>query len=115
MFFFNPQDISEKGRFGTAFHLTVNYDAFPTIREEPNIFVHYSVVDAMLDQFSVDELVGRNEAFDSYAYAIQGVCRFKEEELKLIQPYLGYCPLEVIRQTLIHTTQLAKAIVQAPL
>ncbi len=110
MFFFDPQDISEKGRFGKAFHLTINYDAFSTNREEPNIFVRDSVVDAMLDQFSVDELLGKNEAFDSYAYAIRAVHRFKEEELELIQPYLGYRPLEVIRQTLIHTTQLARPL-----
>jgi hypothetical protein len=72
-------------------------------------------VDEMLDRFTAEELVGRNESFDSDAYAIRAVHRFKAEELELIQPYLGYQPLEVIRQTLLHTTQLAKAIVHAPL
>jgi hypothetical protein len=39
MFFFDPDDISEKGRFGRAFHLTLNFNTFPTTREEPRIFV----------------------------------------------------------------------------
>jgi hypothetical protein len=39
MFFFDPGDITEKGKFGKAFHLTLNYDAFLNKSEEKHIFV----------------------------------------------------------------------------
>jgi hypothetical protein len=48
-------------------------------------------------------------------YASRAVHRCKEEDLELIQPYLGFRRLEVVRQTLLHTTQLAKPIIHAPL
>jgi hypothetical protein len=115
MFYFDPADISTKGQYGRAFHLTLNFDSFLTKREEPTVFVRESTVDALLTRIDNAELTGQNESFDSYVYAIRAVHRFKEEELELIQPYLGFRPLEVVRQTLLHTTQLAKAIVHAPL
>jgi hypothetical protein len=62
MFFFDPGDITEKGQFGKAFHLTLNYDAFPTKREEPHIFVRDSTIDEMLNRVSSDELFGRQES-----------------------------------------------------
>jgi hypothetical protein len=93
MFYFDPEDISTEGQYGHAFHLTLNYDAFLTKREETAVFVK----DYMVDN------------------AICAVHRFKEAELELIQPYLGFRPLKIVRQMLLHTTQLAKAIVHAPL
>jgi hypothetical protein len=53
------KDISEKGRFGKAFHLTINYDAFNTNSLESQIFVRGSTVDKMLGQFTEDKLMGR--------------------------------------------------------
>jgi hypothetical protein len=96
MFFFDPSDISERGQFGKAFHLTIDYDAFMTNKEEPHIFVRDSMVDGLLMNLTDEEIMGRNTSFDSYAYAIRAVHRFKEAELELIQPYLGFRPLEVI-------------------
>ena len=115
MFYFDPEDISIKGQYGRAFHLTINYDAFLTKREEPTVSVRESLVDELLMRIENDELLGKNESFDSYVYALRAVHRFREEDLALIQPYLGFRPLEVVRQTLLHTTQLAKAIIHAPL
>jgi hypothetical protein len=40
------------------------------------------MVDELLGQFSEDKLLGKNETFDSYAYAIRAVHCFKAEELK---------------------------------
>jgi len=95
MFFFDPSDVSEKGKFGKAFHLTINYHAFRNNQAEPH-FVRDSVVDGLLMDLMEEEIMGRICCFDSYAYAIQAVHCFKEDELELIQPYLGYQPLEVI-------------------
>jgi hypothetical protein len=96
IFFFDPADISEKGKFGKAFHLTIDYDAFMTNKDKPHIFVRDSMVNGLLMDLTDEEIMGRNHSFDSYAYAIRAVHRFKEEDLELIQPYLGFCPLEVI-------------------
>jgi hypothetical protein len=78
MFYFNPEDISTKGQCGRAFHLTLNYDAFLTKREEPTVFVRESMVDGLLMRIENEELTGKNKSFDSYIYAIQAVHRFKE-------------------------------------
>jgi hypothetical protein len=78
MIFFDPGDITEKGKFGKAFHLTLNYDAFLSKSEEKHIFVRESTVDEMLDQFTQEELSGRNESFDSYVYAIRCIVSRKK-------------------------------------
>jgi hypothetical protein len=55
MFFFDPDDITEKEKFGRAFHLTLNCAAFQTKREEPHLFVRDSTVNEMLDRFSSED------------------------------------------------------------
>jgi hypothetical protein len=75
MFFFNPSNISEKGAFGCAFHLTIDYDAFMTNKEEPHIFVRDSMIEGMLMNLLEEEIMGRTIRFESYAYAIQAVHR----------------------------------------
>ena len=42
------------------------------------------MVDGLLMNLTEEEIMGHNCRFDSYAYAIRAVHRFKEEELELI-------------------------------
>jgi hypothetical protein len=67
-----------------------------TNKDKPHIFVRDLMVDDLLMDLTDAEIMGRNHSFDSYVYVIRAVHRFKEEDLELIQPYLGFRPLEVI-------------------
>ena len=67
----------------------------------------------MLDSMDDSELYGMNEPFDTLAYAVQ--VSEEVDDLKNLQPYPGYRPLEIIRKTLQNTTQLAMNIVGYPM
>jgi hypothetical protein len=117
--YFDPSDdMSEKARFGKAFHLTIDYDAFETPRDEGHLFIRDTSVDKALQELTLEEIYGyipTQENFDTFAFAVRAVHRLRDEDLEKLQPNFAFRPLEVIRQTLQHTTQLAKAIVNAPM
>ena len=58
-----------------------------------------------------------NAHFDSYAYATASWHRVIHDQLDPAQvaPYLGYRPLDVVRETIRTTTQLAKMIIRYPM
>ena len=72
---------------GTCCHLVVDFAC---------------IQDGFSDQLQLFDLASHDER---YGFAIRTMTKLQDAEK--IQPYLGYRPLEVIRQTLENTTQLA--------
>ena len=105
------QDMSPANRLGRAFHLSA----------DKNTFIREGQVYDLLEELDDRELLGYNEPFDSLAFtfdSIQNDLRGYSmrtlptmADAEKIQPYLGYRPLNVIRQTLANTTQLASQFV----
>ena len=71
-------------------------------------------MDGFLEDMDWKELLGYNEPMDTAAYAVKSVRASMEDAAKL-QPYLGWRPLEVVRQTLENTTQLAHQLISTPM
>jgi hypothetical protein len=93
-YFFDPSDdITAKSRLAKAFHLSIDGD-----------YIRSHVVDAFLDNIPDDEMFGMHEPFDTYAFGLRTATTMKEAAA--LQPYLAFRPLEVVRQTIEHTTQL---------
>ena len=59
------------------------------------------------------QLTGHNEGFNTLACAISTV--EKVQQLKSIQPYLAWKPLDVIKHTLDNTTQYARLVAKYPM
>jgi hypothetical protein len=117
--YFDPSDdCSEKARLGRAFHLSIDYDSFPTAKDGKHQFIRDSSVDQTLEEMTMEEIFGYIPAattFDTYAYAVRAVHRFRDEDLKDLQPHFAFRSIEVIKKTLACTTQMAKAVVNAPM
>ena len=117
--YYDPNDdMSDKARLGKAFHLTIDYDSFSTPQMEEHQFIRDSSIDATLQEMTLEEIYGYIPSeinFDTYAFAVRAVHRLRDEDLEQLQPNFAFRPLEVIRRTLEHTTQLAKAITNAPM
>ena len=71
-------------------------------------------VQAFLSSRPDDELFGRGEHFDSFAFAVESSIK-AIREAEDMQPYLNWAPVDVIRKTLENTTQMAKIIWRYPL
>jgi len=96
-YFFDPSDnMSERNRQGWAFYSSTNL----------NKFFHMAKVDRFLDDIKDDELLGFYKPFNMLAFSMQA--RATIPEAKKLQPFLAWCPLEVIWCTLENTTQLAQ-------
>jgi len=105
MYFDPSDDFSPESQYGKIFALQIDTD----------VFVHEPEVDSFLDALDTKELNGYNDVFDSFTFGLRAVHKFTEDELEKVQPYLGFRPLRVIRETLRHTTQLCKNIVLYPM
>ena len=104
-YYFDPSDeIPEDQLVGHAFHLSIDYDK--VILDE--------VVDEVLANEDYETLSGKKEGFDSFAY-VSYRARKEKQELETLQPFLGFRPLRVIRETLRHTTQMAHNVVRFPM
>ena len=73
----------------------------------------HNEVDAFLEMLDHEELLGYHELFDSRAFAIQAKVNLMDAAAA--QPFLGWRPLEIIRQTFSNTTQLAVQRMTMPL
>ena len=108
LLYVQPSDNFEpKERLTKAFHLELDDEYCK------GCYVREHEVDRMLDNMDDKELYGINEPFDTFAYAVR--VSEKVEDLRKLQPYLGYRPIEVIRKTLQNTTQLAMNVVKYPM
>jgi len=94
---------SSKETKGKAFHLSL----------DPNIIIREPIVDAFLDTLPEDRLLGQNKPFDSLVFGIQA--RATIPEVEKLRPYLGWWPLEVVRQTLEKISQLAQSSFWSPM
>ena len=58
-----------------------------------------------------------NTTYDSYAYATASWHRVIHDQIDPadLRPYLGYRPLDIIKKTLEHSTQMAKMIIRYPM
>ena len=65
-------------------------------------------MDAFIEELDQDELLGRNVSFDAYGYVNATFTKATNKDAAKYQPYLGWRPLEVVRQTLENTTQMAR-------
>ena len=74
------------GPFGKAFHLTLDYGAFPMPRDEIHVFTRPAQIDASLNEMSDDGLYGRNERFSSFTYDVRASHKFREDQLETVQP-----------------------------
>ena len=52
--------------------------------------------------------MGQNVSFDAYGYVNATFTKATNKDAAKYQPYLGWRPLEVVRQTLENTTQMAR-------
>lgn len=112
LYFFDPSDdLRDRHVCGKAVHLTVDYQLGDS--REPQ-FVRSNVVESFLEELSDDQLFGKGENFDSFAFAFESSLH-RLRELEEYQPYLAYKPIEVIKRTLENTTQLAKIEWRYPL
>jgi hypothetical protein len=69
-FFDTSDDFSEKSRLGKAFHLTIDYDSFETMRDEEHHFIRDTSVNHVLQEMTLEELYGfipSPNNFDTYA------------------------------------------------
>ena len=59
----------------------------------------------------------QGKTFDAFSFAVRSWHRvvYKDIDPKKVQPFLGWRPLEVVKNTLQHTTQLARMSLRAPL
>ena len=78
-----------------------------------------ALVDHTLQDLTLEELYGyipSASPFDTYTYAVCAVHRYyRDDDLEKLQANnFAFWPLEIIQKTLENTTQLAKAIVNAP-
>ena len=84
--YYDPSDdMSEKFRFGKAFHLTIDYDAFHTQREEAHQFIRDTSVNQALQELTLEGMYGYiplAENFDTYTFAVLAVHRFRDEDLE---------------------------------
>ena len=130
---------------GITLHTTNEWDTLmsqmeePTTDEKANSFLTDSV-DDFLNQLSVEELTGRgaNELCDTelQAQVLTTQLQFGESQTAKafhsavkpwhrvmysdvdpykLRPFLGFRPVEVVKKTLEHTTQLAKSSIRYPL
>jgi len=96
-YFFNPSNnMSERSRQGRAFHLSTTL----------NDFIRTAEVDRFLKDIDNEELLGFYKPFNMLAFSMQARATIPEAEK--LQPFLAWCPLEVIWRTLENTTQLAR-------
>jgi hypothetical protein len=82
-------------------------------------------IDDFIESLSDRELLGYNEPFQSFEYLSRtwirkvNMCYAKANPMFLnagkYQSYLGFRPIEVVRQTLAHTTQMAKLATGIPM
>ena len=93
------QSMPTKECIGRAFHLTIDY-AYVNEHMVPR----EDIIDDMLSGLSMDDLLGMNEYFDMYAFAIRTSVTI--QDATKIQPYLGWHPLEIVRQMIEATSQL---------
>jgi hypothetical protein len=121
MRFYDPSDeLSEKAQFGKVFHLTLDYDSFETAREEKHQFIRDapSINQTLQEMTMLEEIYGyipSPDIFDTSAFTVRAVHRYRDEDLAQLQPNFAFRPLEVIQKTLQNTTQLAKAVVNVPM
>jgi hypothetical protein len=77
MTFFDPSDdLSEKARFGKAFHLTINCDFVETARGEDHLFIRDASINQQLQEMTLEEPHGcmpSPSAFDTHACAVCAV------------------------------------------
>ena len=118
MQFFDPSDsLTDRSRLGKAFHLTIDYDSFKTARDKEHCLIRDAAVNQSLQDMTWEVIYGyipSKTTFDTYAFAVCAVHRYRDNGLEQLQPNFTFRPLEVIKKTLENTTQLAKAIVNAP-
>ena len=107
--------MNERNALGKVFHLTLDYNNFLPGHGHASTYARETWIDTALNDLSAEELMGRNESFDSLTYVVKASHKLKKDHLEDIEPYLGYQPLEVIRHTLENTTQLANSILQSPM
>jgi hypothetical protein len=97
-YFYDPSDdYVIEGPERHAFMLTLDHES-----------VIKNAIDDFLDQIPSDELLGMHEPFDTYAYGLRTAVTM--QHAAKLQPYLGYRPLEVVRQTIENTTQLGATV-----
>ena len=108
LYYFDPTDeVPEKQLVGHAFHLSIDFDKVISSDE----------VDDVLHEEDFDVLCGNKEDpedFDTFAYVSYRV-RKEKEDLEKLQPFLGFRPLKVIRETIRNTTQMAQNVVRFPM
>jgi len=86
-----------------AFHLSIDYTQY----------LRNSTVDQFPNQLDDHDLLGHNEPMDTLAFAITAHALLADAEH--LQPFLAWCPLEVVCHTLKNTTQLARLCIQQPM
>ena len=107
-FYFDPSDdTSEENCLGMAFHLSMDDCCETLIREYQ--------VEHFIDDLKDEELFGFCQPFDTFAYGLRAMHQLRDEDLQRLRPYLAWCPLEVIQQTIIHTMLFAKDIIWPPM
>ena len=120
--FFDPGDIDQPS-YGIPANLKLDTSA-----------TLHSQIDPFLDTFSYNHLTGFDEYtddklgytmdkvpkvsrnFNTVAHASTAWHRVMHNDLDphLLQPYLGFCPVDIIKATLAKTTLLAKMIIRYP-
>jgi hypothetical protein len=121
--YFDPSDI-DLPSYGVPVQLELDENAI--VSSTISAFVdnltydHLTGYDEYYDDtigFSMDEVPKVSRNFDSYAFATKAWHRVIHKDLDpaQLQPYLGFRPSKIIRETLARTTQLAKMIIRYPL
>jgi hypothetical protein len=67
-------DISDKARFGKAFHLSTDYDSFLTPQDENHVFTRDASVNDALQEMTMEEIIGcipSETTFDTCAHALR--------------------------------------------
>jgi hypothetical protein len=78
-YFHLSHDISNKARFGKAFHLPVDYDSFLTPQDENHVFTRDASVNDALQEMTMEEIIRHipsKTTFDTHAHALQAAHQF---------------------------------------
>ena len=133
LYFFDPEDMDYESSYPTA-KIELDIGGISQMSDD-NFYV--DEVDAFLAHLTYDELLGNEptkpeyygypafdntdddppKAFDSFAYATKSWHRVLYDKIdpKKVQPYLGFCPLDIVKATLRATTQLAWMVIRYPM
>jgi hypothetical protein len=100
--YFDPSDSTLHTPVARVFHLSI----------DGGTSLNSTAIDHFLMNLSLEELEGRTEVFDSFAYASRAAI---QDQSQHYVEYLGYRPVDIIRKTLENTSQLAHTILRFPM